>query len=72
MAYRLLVANFENSLSETFNNFTIFYINLCQTTVTEICEKSQVVSSDFSMIKNIKVELSSSSLSTNKINLLFF
>ena len=51
MAYHLLVANFENSLSEAFNNFTIFYIDLCQTTVTEICEKSQVVSSDLSMIK---------------------
>ena len=48
-----LVANFELSLSEPFNKFTIFCASIIYTIVTVFCEKLKVVSSDFSIIKNI-------------------
>ena len=51
--YHFLVANFELSLSEPFNKFTIFCVSIIYTIVTEFCEKLKVISSDLSMIKNI-------------------
>ena len=51
--YHFFVANFELSLSEPFNKFTIFCVSIIYTIVTEFCEKLKVVSSDLSMIKNI-------------------
>ena len=47
--YHFLVANFELSLSEPFNQFTIFCVSIIYTIVTEFCEKLKVVSSDFSI-----------------------
>ena len=47
------VANFEFSLSEPFSKFTVFCVSIICMTVTKFCEKLKVVSSDFSMIKNI-------------------
>ena len=47
------MANFEFSLSETFNKFIIVCVSVIYTIVTEFCEKLKVVSSDFSIIKNI-------------------
>ena len=41
------------SLSEPFNKFTIFGFSIIYTIVTEFCEKLKVVSSDFSIMKNI-------------------
>ena len=51
--YHFFVENFELSLSEPFNKFTIFCVSIIYTIVTEFCEKLKVVSSDLSMIKNI-------------------
>ena len=51
--YHFFVANRELSLSEPFNKFTIFCVFIIYTNVTEFCEKLKVVSSDFSIMKNI-------------------
>ena len=51
--YHLLVANFELSLSLPFNKFTIFCVSIIYTIITEVCIKLKVVSSDFSIMKNI-------------------
>ena len=37
----------------SFNKFTIFCVPIIYIIVTEFCEKLKVVSSDFSMMKNI-------------------
>ena len=50
--YHFLVANYELSLSEPFNNLTIFCVSIIYTIVTEFCEKLKVVSSDFSIMKS--------------------
>ena len=63
-------ANFDDPLSKSFSNFTIFefqfyttlIIKLNQTIVAAFCECSKVVSSDFSVIKNISALLYLSSL----------
>ena len=47
------VANFTYSLSEPYNKFTTFCVSIIYMIVTEFYEKLKVVSSDFSMIKNI-------------------
>ena len=46
-------ANFEFSLSEPFHKFTIICVSIIYMIVAEFCEKLKVVSSDFSMMKNI-------------------
>ena len=51
--YHFYVANLELSLSEPFTKFTIFSVSIIYTIVTKFCEKLKVVSSYFSMIKNI-------------------
>ena len=51
--YHFLVANFELSLSLPFNKVTIFCVSIIYTIVTEFCIKSKVVSSEFSIMKNI-------------------
>ena len=51
--YHFLVENFELSFSEPFNKFTIFSVSIVYTIMREYCEKLKVVSSDFSIIKNI-------------------
>ena len=48
-----MAASFEFSLSEPFNKLTIFCVSIIYITVTEFCKKLKVVSSGFSMIKNI-------------------
>ena len=52
------VAIFEFSLSEPFNEFTVFWVSIIYIIVAEFCEKLKVVSSDFSIIKNIVAPLS--------------
>ena len=47
------VANFEFSFSVLFNTFTIFCVSIIYIIVTEFREKLKVVSSNFSIIKNI-------------------
>ena len=61
MIYHFFVANIEFSLSETFNKFTVFCVSIIHMTVAEVCEKLKVVSSDFSIMKNIVVSFSLSS-----------
>ena len=53
ITYHFFVANFEFSLPEPFSKFTIFCVSIIYMIVTEFCEKLKVVSSDFSMMKNI-------------------
>ena len=53
ITYHFFVANFEFQLSEPFNKFTIFCVSIIYMIVAEFCEKLKVVSSDFSMMKNI-------------------
>ena len=53
-----LVENFEDSLLVSRNKFAIFCVSIFihsqnQTTVAAFCEDPKVVSSDFSMMKNI-------------------
>ena len=50
-----------------FPYYMMLIIKLNQTTVTAFCENSKVVSSDFSMTKNIVAQLSLSSLPINFI-----
>ena len=37
----------------SYNKFTVFYVSITYMIVAEFCEKLKVVSSDFSMMKNI-------------------
>ena len=62
-----LVANFELSLSKLFNKFTIFRVYINYTIATEFCEKLKVVSSDFSIMKNIVASVFLKSLSIKLI-----
>ena len=59
MMCHFLVANFEDLLSGSFNLLS-FHFYTYQTTTTEFYQKSKVVSSFFSIIKNIFALLSSS------------
>ena len=47
------VANFEFSLSEPFNKFTIICVSIIYMIVAEFCEKLKVLSFDYLMMKNI-------------------
>ena len=55
MTYHFFAVDFEDSLSEPFNKFTIFLsfhfkygiIKLNKITVTAFCKNSKIVSSDF-------------------------
>ena len=53
ITYHFFVANFEFSLLEPFNKFTIFCVSVIYMILTDFCEKFKVVSSDFIMIKDI-------------------
>ena len=53
ITYHFFVANFEFSLPEPFSKFTIFCVSIIYMIVAEFWEKLKVVSSDFSMMKNI-------------------
>ena len=53
ITYHFFVANFQFSLSEPFNKFTIFYVSIIYVIAAKFCEKLKVVSSDFSIMKNI-------------------
>ena len=57
ITYHFFVANFEFSLPEPFNKFKIFCVSIIYMIVTEFCKKLKVVSSDFSIIKNIVAPL---------------
>ena len=61
------VANFEFSLSEPFNKLTIFCVSIVHMIVTEFCNKLKVVSSHFSMMKNIVAPRVLKSLSIKQI-----
>ena len=67
ITYCFLVANFLDSLSVSFNKFTIFWVSVLYivyiyTTFTDFCENLKVASSGFSMIKNIVASCSFSLL----------
>ena len=47
------VAKLELSLSEPFNKFTVFWVSIIYTIVTEFCEKLKVAFSDLSTTENI-------------------
>ena len=51
--YHFFVAKFEFSWSKLFNEFITFCVSIIYIIVAEFCEKLKVVSSDFSIIKNI-------------------
>ena len=53
ITFHFFVANFEFLLSEPFSKFTVFCVSMIYMNVTEFCEKFRVVSSDFSMMRNI-------------------
>ena len=55
ITFHFFVANFEFLLSEPFSKFTVFCVSIIYMNVTEFCEKFRVVSSDFSMMRNIVV-----------------
>ena len=69
ITYHFLLENFEVSLSESINKFKIFWVSIFyMETKANIafCGNSKVISSDFSIIKNI-VALSLPSLPINLI-----
>ena len=53
IAYHFFVANFEFSLSEPVNKFTIFCVSIIYMIGAEFYEKLKVVFCDFLIIKNI-------------------